>query len=123
MSWLADGSVASLRAALSAVAPFLADAEIAQNDRVVTDNAESFQGTAVVGGDYLVKFAWSEARARRLVHEAAVLTVLGSREPPLQVPEVVASSSAPAILVTRRVAGQAVGQAELPDLARAELAD
>ncbi len=123
LSWLADGSVASLRATLVAVVPFLAEAEIRLNDRVVTDNAEFFQGSAVVGGAYLVKFAWSEAPARRLAHEAAVLTVLGSREPPLPVPEVVASSSAPAILVTRRVAGQAVGQAELDRLARTQLAD
>jgi aminoglycoside phosphotransferase (APT) family kinase protein len=123
LSWLADGSVASLRAALATVAPTLADTEIRLNDRVVTDNAEFFQGSAVVGGAYLVKFAWSEAPARRLVHEAAVLTVLGSQEPPLPVPEVVASSSAPAILVTQRVAGQAVGQARFADLARRQLAD
>jgi aminoglycoside phosphotransferase (APT) family kinase protein len=105
------------------VAPSLADAEIRLNDRVVTDNAEFFQGSAVVGGAYVVKFAWSEAPARRLVHEAAVLTVLGSREPPLPVPELVASSSAPAILVTRRVAGQAVGLAGLADGARRRLAE
>ncbi len=115
--------MASLRAALTAVAPSLADAEMRLNDRVVTDNAEFFQGSAVVGGAYVVKFAWSEAPARRLEHEAAVLTVLGSREPPLPVPELVASSSAPAILVTRCVAGRAVGQAELADLASRRLAD
>jgi hypothetical protein len=62
LTWLADGSVAPLRAALEAVAPSLADAEIRLNDRVITDNAEFFQASAVVGGAYLVKFAWSRHR-------------------------------------------------------------
>lgn len=65
LTWIADGSVATVRAGLATVAPFLADAEIRPNDRVVTDNAEFFQGSAVIGGAYVVKFAWSDVAAHR----------------------------------------------------------
>lgn len=105
LTWLAGGSEAAVRSGLAAIAPFLADRAIEFNDRVVTDDPEFFQGSAVVGGEYVVKFAWAEAPARRMVHEATVLGVIGACEPRLPVPQLVAASAAPAMLVTRLVPG------------------
>lgn len=108
MSWIAGRSEAAVRGGLAAIAPSLVDREIQLNDRVITDDPEFFQGSAVVGGDYVVKFAWAESPARRIVHEARVLGALGAlgaTRPRLPVPQLVAASAAPAMLVTRLVSG------------------
>jgi hypothetical protein len=61
--------------------------------------------SAFVGDQFIAKFAWSHAAALRLAHEIGVLTAL-AREPEVPfLPEVVASSMDPLLLVTRRVPG------------------
>jgi hypothetical protein len=61
--------------------------------------------TALIDGQFVVKFAWSRPAALRLVHEIGVLTAL-TRDPGIPfVPEIVASSADPLLLITRRVPG------------------
>ena len=60
----------------------------------------------MVDDRFVVKFAWSEIRAERLWREGVVLERLRSLEPLLPVPELVVVSREPALVVTRRVAGE-----------------
>ena len=58
-----------------------------------------------VGDRFFVKFAWSHPAALRLAREIGVLTAL-AREPKVPfLPEVVASSADPLLMITRRVPG------------------
>ena len=58
-----------------------------------------------VGDWFFVKFAWSRPAALQLAHEIGVLAAL-AREPAVPfLPEVVASSTNPLLLITRRVPG------------------
>jgi aminoglycoside phosphotransferase (APT) family kinase protein len=95
-----------LREAISEVIPELAERSLVLNDRVVTSNPRYFQGSAVLDGAYVVKFAWSEPAARRIAHEARLLGALAKAELGLPVPVVVAAPSAPALLITRLVSGE-----------------
>jgi len=104
-SWLADGTLASLRRAVVQVAPELADRTLMINERVVTSDPRFFQGSAVLDGAFVVKFAWSQSAAQRIVHEGIVLVALASGSPGLRVPKVVATSVSPALLITERVSG------------------
>jgi aminoglycoside phosphotransferase (APT) family kinase protein len=65
-----------------------------------------WSASAVVGGRFVVKFAWSRPAALRVAHEIAILEALGPAVPFL--PEVVASSTDPLLLVTRLVPGSAL---------------
>jgi aminoglycoside phosphotransferase (APT) family kinase protein len=106
VGWLATRSVGELRGAISEAIPELAGRSLVLNDRVVTSNPRYFQGSAVLGGAYVVKFAWSEPAARRIAHEARLLEALANAELGLAVPVVVAARTAPAILITRLVPGE-----------------
>jgi aminoglycoside phosphotransferase (APT) family kinase protein len=69
------------------------------------DNPLWWSSSAVVGERFVAKFAWSRPAALRVAHEIGVLTAL-TREPgALFLPEVVASSTDPLLLVTRLVPG------------------
>jgi aminoglycoside phosphotransferase (APT) family kinase protein len=58
-----------------------------------------------VGDGFFVKFAWSRPAALRLAREIGVLAAL-AREPQVPfLPEVVASSTDPLLMITRRVPG------------------
>jgi aminoglycoside phosphotransferase (APT) family kinase protein len=58
-----------------------------------------------VGERFFVTFAWSRPAALQLAHEIGVLAAL-AREPAVPfLPEVVASSTSPLLLITRRVPG------------------
>jgi hypothetical protein len=58
-----------------------------------------------LGDRFFVKFAWSRPAALRLAREIGVLTAL-AREPTVPfLPEVVASSADPLLMITRRVPG------------------
>jgi aminoglycoside phosphotransferase (APT) family kinase protein len=92
VSWLATRSVEELSQAISEVIPGLAGRPLALNDRVVTSNPRYFQGSAVLDDAYVVKFAWSEAAARRIAHEARLLEALAEAELGLPIPAVVALS-------------------------------
>jgi aminoglycoside phosphotransferase (APT) family kinase protein len=105
LTWLPDGTLAALRLAIAQVAPELADRRLLINERVVTTDPRFFQGSAVLDGAFVVKFAWSESPARRIVHEGVLLVALASASPGLRVPRVVATSANPALLITVRVPG------------------
>jgi aminoglycoside phosphotransferase (APT) family kinase protein len=62
----------------------------------------------VVGGSFVVKFAWSRPAALRVAHEIGVLTALAGHTGVPHLPEIVASSIDPLLLVTRRLPGKAL---------------
>src|SRR2546430_8180261 len=93
---------------LAKVAPELAGRPIAVNERVVTSDPRFFQGSAVIDSAFVVKFAWSEPAARRVALEGGVLTALRLAAPDLAIPEVVAASADPALVVTLRIRGEAL---------------
>jgi aminoglycoside phosphotransferase (APT) family kinase protein len=64
-----------------------------------------WSASAVLDERFVVKYAWSEVRAVRLWREGAVLERLRLYEPSLPIPELVALTKAPALVVTRLVAG------------------
>ncbi|MFB6723245.1 phosphotransferase family protein [Kribbella sp. NPDC056345] len=104
MRWLEDGLPAAVAAALREVAPELGDQPIAMRPARVEEDPEWWLASAVAGERFVVKFAWSEPAALRLAHEIAVLEAL---EIPF-LPEVVASSTDPLLLVTALEPGQAL---------------
>ncbi len=106
MRWLEEGSVEAVAEALRAVAPELGDCAIVVREPVGEDDPLWWSASAVVDGRFVVKFAWSRPAALRLAHEIAVLGALGPAVPFL--PEVVASSTDPLLLVTRLVPGTAL---------------
>src|SRR5262245_45819601 len=73
VTWLTTRSIDEGRHAIGEVAPDLADRPLVLNDRIVTSDPRYFQGSAVIDDAYIVKFAWSELPARRIVHEGKVL--------------------------------------------------
>jgi aminoglycoside phosphotransferase (APT) family kinase protein len=105
VGWLADGTEASLRGGLAIAAPELADLPMTINPRHAAADPLWWSSSAVLDGRFVVKFAWSELRATRLWREGVVLARLATREPPLPVPEVVALSRWPALVVTQLVPG------------------
>lgn len=64
-----------------------------------------WSSSAVVDGRFVVKFAWSQTRATLLWREGVVMERLATSEPALPIPEVVGLSRAPALVITRLVAG------------------
>ena len=104
MRWLPDPSEMSVRQALTAAAPRLAGASIEVAADVATSNPEWSSSTAIVGGSYILKFAWAEPGAKRVLREAAVLETL-ARVTDLPVPLLVGASAEPVAFVTRLVRG------------------
>ncbi|MEU4287502.1 aminoglycoside phosphotransferase family protein [Kribbella sp. NPDC026596] len=105
--WLAEGSSAAVAGALRRVAPGLGDYPIAIRESIGEDPLW-WSASAMVGGRFVAKFAWSRPAGLRLAHEIAVLEAL-AREPAVPfLPEVVASSTDPLLLVTRLVPGEAL---------------
>jgi aminoglycoside phosphotransferase (APT) family kinase protein len=107
VTWLAEPSGATVRAALKAVAPALAAEPLALPD-VTTARTDPVwrSATAALGTEFMVKFAWSRPAALGLAREAGVLTALAGTVPFL--PEVVAASRDPLLLVTRREPGRSL---------------
>jgi len=99
---LDDGSPGAVAAALREVAPDLGELPIVLRPARVEEDPAWWSASAVAGGRFVVKFAWSEPAARRLAHEIAVLGSLGIRF----LPEVVAGSTDPLLLVTALAPGQ-----------------
>ena len=105
MRWLAECSVAALREALGAVAPGLAGYPVTLPGPAGKQDPLWHSGCVPAGDRFFVKFAWSRPAALRLAREIAVLAAL-AREPKVPfLPEVVASSTDPLLMITRRVAG------------------
>ncbi|MFF1822793.1 aminoglycoside phosphotransferase family protein [Kribbella sp. NPDC058245] len=101
MRWLEAGTPEAVSAALRLVAPELGDKPIVFRAGRVEADPVWWSASAVVGRRFVVKFAWSEPAALRLAHEIAVLASL---QIPF-LPEVVASSTDPVLLVTALVPG------------------
>ena len=105
MQWLAECSVAALREALEAVAPELSGYPVTLPGPAGKEDPQWHSGCVPVGDRFFVKFAWSRPAALRLAREIGVLTGL-AREPKVPfLPEVVASSADPLLMITRRVPG------------------
>ena len=110
MKWLAECSVAALREALRAVAPELSGYPVTVPGPVGKQEPAFHAGSSPLGERFFVKFAWSRPAALRLAREIGVLTAL-AREPAVPfLPEVVASSIDPLLLITRRVPGTSLFQ-------------
>lgn len=109
LGWLTSPSVEELRWALEQLMPDLAGRSLVLNERVVTRDPRFFQGSAILDEAYIVKFAWSEPPARRIVREGRVLAVLADARGGLAVPALVATATDPALLVTRLVRGAPFG--------------
>jgi aminoglycoside phosphotransferase (APT) family kinase protein len=105
MRWLPGPSPSAVAEALRAVAPELSRLPVRIRDVAGSDDPVWHMSSAALGEDFIVKFAWSQAAARFVQHQIAVLEAL-AREPAVPfLPEVVASGADPLILVTRRVRG------------------
>src|SRR5215468_6988438 len=107
MRWLAECSAGALGEALRVVAPDLSQCQVTVPvpDPAAKADPVWWSSSAVVGEQFIVKFAWSRPAALRLATEIGILTALG-REPRVPfLPEVVASSTDPVLLVTRLVPG------------------
>jgi aminoglycoside phosphotransferase (APT) family kinase protein len=113
MKWLAECSAAAVRDALEAVVPELSGYSFTVPEPHPTAQADPryWSSSAVLGGRFIAKFAWSRPAAIRLADEIGTLTAL-TREPKVPfLPEVVACSTAPLLLVTRLVAGTSLFEA------------
>ena len=105
MKWLAECSAAALREALRAVAPELSGYPVTVPGPAGKQDPQWHSGCVPVGDRFFVKFAWSRPAALRLAREIGILTAL-AREPQVPfLPEVVASSTDPLLMITRRVPG------------------
>jgi aminoglycoside phosphotransferase (APT) family kinase protein len=122
MRWLADPSEASVRRAVAAAAPHLADARIELSPDIDTSNPEWSSSTAILDGSFLVKFAWSEAGATRVFREAQVLATLARVVPELPVPRPAGVSTDPVAFVTPLVRGAPLGLDDVRRCSRDERA-
>ncbi len=105
LTWTAEPSVAQLRATLRRVVPELARESIALHAEAKRGDPTWHSGSAVIGGAFVAKFAWSQVAARRTHREGQLLLALQAAAPHLQLPEVVAISADPVLIVTRVVPG------------------
>jgi len=105
MTWLAECSAAALGEAVQVVAPELSGYPLTVPGPAGKQDPQWHSGSEPLGDQFFVKFAWSRPAALQLAQEIAVLTAL-AREPAVPfLPEVVASSTGPLLLITRRVTG------------------
>jgi aminoglycoside phosphotransferase (APT) family kinase protein len=107
MKWLAECSADALGMALRVAVPELSGCPVTVPvpDPAVQGDPLWWSSSTVVGGRFIVKFAWSRPAALRLAREIGILTALG-RAPRIPfLPEIVASSTDPLLLVTRLVPG------------------
>ena len=105
MQWLAECSVAALREAMGAVAPELSGYPVAVPGPAGKQDPLWHSGCVPVGDRVFVKFAWSRPAALRLAREIGVLAALAGEPKVPFLPEVLASSADPLLMITRRVPG------------------
>jgi aminoglycoside phosphotransferase (APT) family kinase protein len=117
VDWLPDPSQRSIREAVASAVPALAGADIQLAAELSTSNPEWCSGTATVGGSFVVKVAWSEPAAIRVLREANILAALAEAAPELPIPRLVGASSSPVGFVTRLVDGVPLGHDERPSWA------
>jgi aminoglycoside phosphotransferase (APT) family kinase protein len=101
LTWLDEPTVDALRAALRTVAPNLAEGTVVPRGLEPNDDPQWCAASAVVDGRFVVKFAWARPPAVRICHQAQVLDALRTAAPRLALPDVVAVSRDPAMLVMR----------------------
>ena len=111
MRWLADGSAASVAAAVREVAPWLAGESVHVREVPGRDEPLWQASSARIGDGHVAKFAWSQPAARRVAHEIGVVTALRDIGDVPNVAEVVASGLEPVLLITRRVPGRSLFEA------------
>lgn len=125
LTWMAEPCAAELRVALRRVVPDLADESIVLHAGARRVDPSWHSGSAVIGGAFIAKFAWSQVAALRTHREGQVLLALRSAACDLPLPEVVARSADPVLIVTRLVAGTPLtgaGIAALDDAGSDQLA-
>jgi aminoglycoside phosphotransferase (APT) family kinase protein len=107
MRWLAECSAEELHEALRVVAPDLSEypVTVPAPDPAAQRDPLWWSSSTVVEGQFIVKFAWSRPAALRLAREIGVLTAFGRAPRVPFLPEVVAGSTEPVLLVTRLVPG------------------
>ena len=105
LTWMAEPSAVGLRAALRRVLPELAHESIALHPRAGRVEPTWHSGSAVIGGAFIAKFAWSQVAAGRIRREGQLFPALRSAAPQLRLPEVGAISTDPVLIVTRIVRG------------------
>lgn len=106
MSWLSSGAASEIEAAVERAFGGLASGrQLRLHDHVELTDPKSMRSSVDLGDHLLVKFAWSEVAARHLSRESTLLRLLRTVDPTLPVPDVVAASDNPVMMVTRRVAG------------------
>ena len=105
MRWLAECSAAALREALRVVAPELSGYPVTVPGPAGKQDPQWHSGSEPLGDRFIVKFAWSRPAALQLAHEIAVLAALARGPAVPFLPEVVARSTDPVLLITRRVPG------------------
>jgi hypothetical protein len=107
MKWLAECSVAAFREALQAVAPELSGCPVTLPvpDPAAKADPLWWSSSAALGDRFVAKFTWSRLAALRLANEIGVLTALAAAPTVPYLPEVVATSTDPLLLITRRVPG------------------
>jgi aminoglycoside phosphotransferase len=108
MTWLAECSAAAIGEALQAVAPELSGCSLAVPCRGATEDPQWQSGTAVADDQFIVKFAWSGPAALGVAREIGVVTALARGALVPFLPDVIASSTSPVLLVTRRVPGSSL---------------
>jgi len=113
LEWLAEPTAAALKAAIAQVRPDLADATIQMRADGTGGAPEWRRGSAQVGDDHFVKFAWSAPAARKLWHETEVTRLLSRAAPDLPLASVEAASAAPLLLITRRLGGAPIWYPEV----------
>jgi len=105
ITWLAECSAAALSKALRVVAPELSGYPVTVPGPAGKQDPQWHSGSVPVGERCFVKFAWSRPAALQLAHEISVLAALAGEPAVPFLPEVVAASTDPLLLVTRRVPG------------------
>jgi aminoglycoside phosphotransferase (APT) family kinase protein len=123
LTWLTDGSEASLRDALDRVAPQFAGTQLSMSTSPKVNNERWWASSALIDSRLVVKFAWSEPAADALWREARVLETLGNFVPPLRVPGVAFATNDPVLLLTEKITGDPLtydylGHAEFSALER-----
>lgn len=112
--WLVDPSAGAVADALHVVMPDLSSPSVVVRHKPGGEDPLWWSSSAVVDGRFVAKFAWSGQAARRVAHEIGVLTALSSGTDVPFLPEIVASSLDPVMLVTRRVAGRPCSRSSTP---------
>jgi hypothetical protein len=118
--WLDSPSARSVRDAVRRVAPHLSG-DVLLNEELLLSSRPFWQrGTAWLGADHVVKFAWSEAAAAELDRERRVLVALAETPFGRWLPPIEATAERPLLIVTRRVEGGPCAGPALRDRATAD---